>query len=732
MNCRNMIAAAAWSVVLVVSAAPRAETISHSEEVLPIADVARGQLPLDSATAAELLAGAKSQLDYFLPAGAGTIVTSRPQLDALVTSTILLEEGLRRGAGSYEDARLLFHCYVVMFATGHSGALARMFRRLGDDGNNAALIDVYIETLDAFESYGGSAAMALGEVLRTVRPEDSEIAYLMAGVSEQSGDGEAAIRFYEAGVEAEIYPERLTMLAELQAASDEALGAATMDTAIRLAPTLADGRDAWSDRIERRQRFRQLLSRHGEGRADEDEQYELAQLYRATGQALEALAAFEALSDWRGAPDDFLEEYAITAMDANQPMLMAQILDPTRESDGVSPRLLQLRLVAESVRLVAAAAGGEQGFALADYLEGAGGEPMRVDLESYEVIDPDSARFVRVYLELITALVELRRSGSLETERITGLQEQIDELISSTPDEVSGYRFGIMLAIYTRDSDFLRTALAAYEAFCENAGQESDYRRAAAILQLQVAVNAGDLDLVDEVDDLVRDWPRSERGALYQLIRGTAVLVRSELGRGSESDREERRDAAGDAFREGAGTRPVPGSEAHATAADFAALYNNLAYLSLRERDIAAARLYIGAARRYLPDQPAVLMNLGVSMALALNMPEALVSFTLGAQQASADPAVAFQLVRWVGHIYSLSDRSSESIEAYRTALGLYDSQDQWTETIDDGVLPGGPIEWGLLYREEEGLVVTMGISSPPLFFLPAPVGVLEMAGAIE
>ena len=63
--------------------AARAADIPHSEREIPFAARVHEQLGLAEANPEELLAGALAQYNYFFPAGVGTPVSGRAQLDAL-------------------------------------------------------------------------------------------------------------------------------------------------------------------------------------------------------------------------------------------------------------------------------------------------------------------------------------------------------------------------------------------------------------------------------------------------------------------------------------------------------------------------------------------------------------------------------------------------------------------------------------------------------------------------
>jgi tetratricopeptide (TPR) repeat protein len=717
----------------------QAATIPHSEEVLPFGALLRDRLSLDEADPEELLAGAESQFAFFFPGGVSTPVTDRTQLDALVAATMLFEEGLRRGPVSYQQARSLFQCYMVMYSAGRSGMLARSFTALRREAEaqgaseELELLDVYIETLEAFEAHGLASARRLGEVLVAVRPEETEVAYAMAGLAEQAGDYEEAAHYYSVGVEAEFYAERLLALAELEGVSSEDRADAIVRRALEIEPSLEEEIESLEERIEIRRQLSGLERSYNRGRADADEKLELARLYRRVGRIGDALTVYQELARDSDPPEGYAEDYAIATMEANQPLLMLQIMEGTRDdSDTPSPRLLQLRLVAESVEVVTAAARGASGFRLEQYLESEDGAGMASDLSAFEAIDPERARFVRVYLELVTALVELRRTGELDTSWADAIRRQIDELVEAQSDNVAGHRFRLMLDLYRQDYGRLRDDLESYQRFCQDHDCVAEYLRVSSIMMLQLAAQGGDASLLSDVEDLLADWPEVERGPLYQLISGSVALVEVNLERGSGSARERARGRAREAFREAVVLRRQPGQTPQASAADYAALYNNLGYLALEERDYPAAKLYLGAARRYDASHPVLMMNLGVALANGQDYGDAFVTFSLGAAEALTDPGITFQLLRWAGHIYSLADREEEATSAYQRALSLYEAGGDWQERADDGIFPGGPVEWGLLYDEDEGLVVTLDLATPPMLYVPAPVGVLEMAATVE
>ena len=147
---------------------------------------------------------------------------------------------------------------------------------------------------------------------------------------------------------------------------------------------------------------------------------------------------------------------------------------------------------------------------------------------------------------------------------------------------------------------------------------------------------------------------------------------------------------------------------------------------------MAAARLYLEAARRIAPNDPATLLNLAVALAQGHNLGDAFLTLGLCGAASASEPQMTFQVYRWAGHLYEVAGRGEESRGAYAEALRLYESGGEWADVVDDGVFTGGAVEWGLMYEEGEGLAVTLDIPASPLFFVPAPVSVmaLSVAGA--
>lgn len=724
--------------VLATPLAAQASLIPRSEDALPLAELVRERLMSEDVDPSELLAGAQAQFDFFFPSGVSTQVGNRTQLDALVATIVLLEEGIRRGAATFENAKTLFEAYGILFLMGRSGSLQRQFEQLRDSGGfegaeiATEALDIYLGTLEACEQHGLESAQTIGELLITIRPDDSEVAYVLSSIAEQAGDFEEAARLYEMGLLSEHYAERLFAYAELHAVLNDGDFGDTLDDAVLLAPALDDSIESMDERVDQLQRLYELHDEVDRDRASDDERFEFAQLARQAGWIGESLTIFESLEDWSSAPDEFAEEYAIAAMEANLPLLMRDLMAETREDDNPSSRLLQLRIVSESVGIVGAAAAAPEGLRLETYLSTEDGQRLSDDLAAFDDLNSDRAQFVRVYLELVTALIHMRRAGSIDEDWANEIQEEIETLVDEQPDNASAYRFWLMLALYERDLDQINEALDAYREHCDEFDCAVEYRRIASMMLIYVAVSEATLDPLDNVQELLEQWPSDEQGPLFFLVRGTIALVEARLGRGSDSERESLTEQAEDDFRAGVLFQGTPGQNTHATAADYAALYNNLAYLSLDDRDPGVARLYLGAARRYLNNHPNILLNLGVSMAQSQSFSDALVTFGLGAMESLNDPGTTFQLIRWTGHLYDFNDRPDEAQQAYEQALMLYETRGNWTDTADDGVFAGGPIEWGLRYVEDEGLVVTLDLTSPPMFFVPAPISILEMSAEIE
>ena len=730
--CICIVRSAITLTLIGATSASRAEEVlPRSEEVLPLGALVLQQIDLDEASPAELLAGAESQFSFFFPGGVSTSVGDRTQVDALVTTVILLEEGLRRGAGTARHARTLFDCYVLMYASGRAGVFANALSELlamTEQREEREILSTYEQTLDQFETHGRESAFRIGELLLRVDRDDTEVAYTLATIAEQAGQHERAEELYSRGLHNEQYARHLLSLAEIQATNDTSTSDTTVERAIELDPNLESEVDALRERAALRSEIAELAPKLERGRASAEERYRLAVLYRRVGDVRKALDLLEELEDWSDAPPELVEEYAIAAMEANLPGAMRDILATTRDRDDPSGRLLQLRIVGESLGLVTAAAEGD--VTLASYLDTDAGQPLASDLQTFSQMDPTRAQFVRVYLELVTALVEYRQTGALDTARTAAISSEIDALLEAEPDRVAGYRFKLMLAIYGGDTSALNDAIDAYGRHCRTHECGDEHRRIAATVLLQTVARSGELALLANVDNLVEDWPSEETGPFYHLVTGTSSLLQSRLGRAADED--EHADEARRAFSNGLLGQWDLGGRNLVASSDIFALYGNLAYLALNDRDIAAAKLYLDAGRQFDANHPVLLMNLGVALATGRNLIDAFVVFGVAANASVVDAGLSFQVLRWAGHLYTLADRGAESREALSQALTIYEMGGDWTVLADDGVFPGGPVEWGLLYEEDEGLTVTLDLASVPIFFVPAPVSVLELSAAAE
>lgn len=712
----------------------QAGVIADSGDTLALGALVRERLDLDAAGPAELLAGAESQFAFFFPGGASNPVSDRAHIDALVAATVLLEEGLSRGAGGYRQARTLFDCYTLMYASGRAGRLQRTLaemRAQAGEGEEARILGVYLDTVVEFEAHGLAAAQTLGTTLMRMRPRDTEVAYTLATIAEQQGRYEDAVQLYESGLEGARHWRHWMSLAELQETLAEGEGSAALSYAESLAGDLTEDAVALRERASRRRRLEALAARAERGRLDTEQHMELAILYRQTGRLQAALEAFDALSSDRSAPATVAEEHAIAAMEGNQPERMREVLAATRGQADPSPRLLQLRIVAESLQVVRSAAQDPDGaLALSDFLALESGADLRADLVAFSAVDPVRARFATVYLELMSALVEYQRSDSLPESRVREVQAEVDALIAQDPERGDGYLFKVMLAIYSRDVGVVQDALNGYQAFCGRHECRAEARRLAATVWLQHVARTGDTGPLEYVQDILSDWPAQERPAFYHLAQATRGLLNATLS-GSG-----RFDAVAEEITEelhaGLAAAWTGGRDGSATAGDLVALYNNLGVIALDSRDVVTARLAFESAREYRASHPVVLLNQAVALAASSNLPDAFALMGLAVESAAGDLAVSFQVMRWAGRLYDLADRAPESAEAFRQALAIYSLGGGWGEMIDEGVHSGGPIEWGLLYDDGDGLVVTLDLSTPPLLFVPAPIGLMEMSGAID
>jgi tetratricopeptide (TPR) repeat protein len=734
-RARLAAATVGLAACLLLAGPAGAQLLPQTTAELPVAARVLAALDLEDARGTELIAAGRERRALFFPAGARAIARDRTELDALLAATVLLEEGARRGVASLEDARELLVCYLILAETGRAGHLALQLdaaRGEATSPEDRAALDDYEATIARLEAHGNDAATRLGDALLAVRSEDGEISTLLAEAARRRGDYEGAARLLRMGIRGASVARRVLLLGEMEAVAGEAERArAELERAVALDPDLGAERERAQRRAELLAEMTELRARLGDRGGDASELLRLASLERRAGEAERALDHLTRAEDADPNAEQraqLVEERAIALMEANRPQELARALEPTRDWTRPSVRLLELRLVAESFALVERAAVANTALTLDGYLASDAGTRLDADLTALEDADTDVAQFARAYLRVLLALVGAQRHGAFPAAEMATARDAVEALARDQAEREGPRRLRVLLALYSSDDAELFGALDEYRAFCGAGECAARARRLSAALILQTALQRSEPEALAALEPLLAAWPAGEEPALRALVEGTADLMRLRLGRPSDRERERLLPRAREALEAGLRVRwdAAPDPDEHA--ADFVALCNNLAYLALNEGDLAHARLYLEGARALGGSEAPVLIDLAVTVAQGGDPVGAFALLGLAGSSSVASAEMGFQIWRWVGHLYRLVGDDEAARAAFGRALSLYDAGADWALAVDDGVASGGPLQWALLFEEGTGLDVALEAPPAPLFFVPAPVSVLELS----
>lgn len=734
---RRPVRAAAFALVTCTFLAgpALAQLLPETTTALPVAARVLDALDLEDARGTELIAAGRERRALFFPAGARSIARDRAELDALLAATVLLEEGVRRGVGTRDDVEELLVCYLILEETGRARHLRAQLDAARGEASSAeerAVIDDYEATIGRLEEHGRDAAARLGDALLAVRPDDGDVSTLLAEAARRRGDHEAAARLLRLGVRGASVARRVLLLGEMEAVAGDAERArAALDRAVTLDPDLAEERERAERRAELIAEMADLRATVGARGGDAGELLRLASLERRAGEPEAALAHLARAED--AGPDAaqralLAEERAIALMEANRPQELTRALERTRDWEEPSVRLLELRLVAESFALVERAAEAAPALTLGAYLESSAGERLAADLAALDAADPDVAQFARAYLRVLLALVGAQRHGSFPAAEMTVARDAVETLGRDQADREGPRRLRVLLALYSTDEADLGAALDEYRAFCGADECAARARRLSAALVLQTALQRGQSDALGALEPLLEAWPAGEEPALRALVEGTADLMTLRLGRPSADERGRLLTRARETLERGLRARWDAAPDPDERASDFVALCNNLAYLALNDGDLAHARLYLEGARALGSSEAPVLIDLAVTVAQGGDPLGAFALLGLAGSGSIASAEMGFQIWRWVGHLYRLVGDEDAARAAFERALSLFDAGADWALAVDDGIASGGPLQWALLFEEGAGLDVALEAPSAPLFFVPAPVSVLELS----